>query len=119
VPAYVVDPAKPATVTVLTAEEPRRKAFLAIRAATIKSTTTRIVQDVPPGTTEASVPALERIIVDLPSKDYFLKTLDRPHYADPVDEYGNVVKPAPTPQTSPKPEKQVSNDTANPAASRQ
>jgi hypothetical protein len=103
-PAYVVDPEKPAGITVLTAEEPRRKAFQAIRAALIMATTTRIVQDVPPGTTEASVPSLERIIGDLPSKDYFLATLDRPHYADPVDEDGNVVKPEAT-----KPERQVSN----------
>jgi hypothetical protein len=103
-PAYVVDPEKPAGITVLTAEEPRRKAFQAIRAALIKATTTRIVQDVPPGTTEASVPSLERIIGDLPSKDYFLATLDRPHYVDPVDEDGNVVKPEVT-----KPERQVNN----------
>lgn len=103
VPAYIVDPAKPAVVTVLTAEEPRRRAYLAIQAATIKATTTRIVQDVPPGTTEASVPALERIIVDLPSKDYFLKTLDRPHYVNPVDDFGNEVKPV-------KPQRQVSNE---------
>jgi len=110
-PAYVVDPAKPAEIAVLTAEEPRRKAFLAIREATIKSTTTRIVQDVPPGTTEASVPALERIIVDLPSKDYFLSTLDRPQYKNPVDDYGNEVRPEP-----PKPQKQVSNDVAGAAS---
>jgi hypothetical protein len=100
----VVDPEKPAGITVLTAEEPRRKAFQAIRTALIKATTTRIVQEVPPGTTEASVPSLERIIGDLPSKDYFLATLDRPHYADPVDEDGNVVKPE-----AAKPERQVSN----------
>jgi hypothetical protein len=103
-PAYVVDPKKPADITVLTAEEPRRQAYLAIQAAMIKATTTRIVQDVPPGTTEASVPALENIILDLPSKDYFLKTLDRPHYVNPVDDYGNEIKPA-------KPQRQVSNDT--------
>ena len=103
-PAYVVDPRKPADIAVLTAEEPRRQAYLAIEAAMIKATTTRTVQDVPPGTTEASVPALEHIIVDLPSKDYFLKTLDRPHYANPVDDYGNEIKPA-------KPQRQVSNDT--------
>jgi hypothetical protein len=108
VPAFVVDPAKPAQVTVLTAEEPRRQAFLAIREAMIKATTTRIPQNVPPGTTEASVPTLERIIVDLPSKDYFLKTLDRPHYVDPVDEFGNVIKPAPA--AASKPDKQVNND---------
>jgi len=102
-PAYVVDPKKPASVTVLTAEEPRRKAYLAIQAAMIKATTSRIVQDVPPGTTEASVPALEKIIVDLPSKDYFLKTLDRPHYVNPVDDDGNEIKPA-------QPQRQVNND---------
>jgi hypothetical protein len=93
VPAYVVDPAKPAQVTVLTAEEPRRQAYLAIETAMIKATTTRTVQDVPPGTTEASVPTLENIILDLPSKDYFLKTLDRPHYVNPVDDLGNEIKP--------------------------
>jgi len=93
VPAYVVDPAKPAEVTVLTAEEPRRKAYVAIETAMVKATTTRIVQDVPPGTTEASVPTLEKIILDLPSKDYFLNTLDRPHYVNPVDDLGNEIKP--------------------------
>jgi hypothetical protein len=108
-PAYVVDPAKPAEVTVLTAEEPRRQAYLAIQAAMIRATTTRIVQAVPPGTTEASVPALEKIIVDLPSKDYFLQTLDRPHYANPVDDSGNKIKAA-------KPQRQVSNDAPSTAA---
>ena len=104
-PAYVVDPARPAQVTVLTAEEPRRKAYLAIEAAMIRATTTRIVQAVPPGTTEASVPALEHIIGDLPSKDYFLKTLDRPHYVNPVDDFGNEIKPA-------APQRQVSDAAA-------
>jgi hypothetical protein len=101
-PAYVVDPAKPAEVSVLTAEEPRRNAYLAIETAMVKATTTRIVQDVPPGTTEASVPTLEKIILDLPSKDYFLKTLDRPHYVNPVDDQGNEIKP---------PQQQVSEGT--------
>jgi hypothetical protein len=108
-PAYVVDPAKPAEVTVLTAEEPRRQAYLAIQAAMIRSTTTRVVQPVPPGTTEASVPALEKIIVDLPSKDYFLKMLDRPHYENPVDDFGNEIKPT-------KPQQRVSNDLPSPVA---
>jgi hypothetical protein len=80
VPAYVVDPDKPAQVVVLTEEEPRKKAFTAIGDALRRSTTTRIVQDVPPGTTEAAVPAMERTIKDLPSKEFFLATLDRPHY---------------------------------------
>jgi hypothetical protein len=102
-PAYVVDPKKPAAVTVLTAEEPRRKAYLAIEAAMIKATTSRTVQTVPPGTTEASVPALENIIGDLPSKDFFLKNLDRPRYVNPVDDFGNEIKPA-------QPQRQVSND---------
>ncbi len=108
-PAYVVDPAKPAEVAVLTAEEPRRKAYLAIQAAMIEATTTRIVQPVPPGTTEASVPTLENIIGDLPSKDYFLKTLDRPLYVNPVDDFGNEIKPA-------KSQRQVSNDTPSTVA---
>ena len=33
-------------------------------------------------------PRLERIIQELPSKEYFLKLLDRPHYAWKVDEVG-------------------------------
>jgi hypothetical protein len=105
VPAYVVDPAKPAQVTVLTAEEPRRQAYLAIETAMTRATTTRTVQNVPPGTTEASVPTLENIIVDLPSKDYFLKTLDRPHYVNPVDDLGNEIKPT-------QPQRQVSEGAA-------
>ena len=40
----------------------------------------------------------------MPSKDYFLQTLDRPHYVNPVDDYGNEIKPA-------KPQRQVSRDT--------
>ncbi len=85
-PAYVVDPDKPAQVVVLTEEESRKKAFTAISEAFRTATTTRVVQDVPPGTTEAAVPALERTIVDLPSKEFFLATLDRPHY-DVEPEY--------------------------------
>jgi hypothetical protein len=48
--------------------------------------------------------------VDLPSKDYFLKTLDRPHYVNPVDDDGNEIKPA-------QPQRQVNNDApSTPAA---
>jgi hypothetical protein len=36
---------------------------------------------VPPGTTEASYPALEHEMDGLPSREYFIRTLDRPHYA--------------------------------------
>lgn len=101
-PAFVVESEKPATVTVLTAEETRKRAFQAISAAFIKATTMRIVQAVPPGTTEASVPTLEKIIVDLPSKDYFLKTLDRPHYDVDLDDYGNVKAKKPAPKSGGK-----------------
>jgi len=85
-PAYVVDPDKPMDVPILTAEADRKAAFEAIRAATIKAVTTLTPQDVPPGTSEAAVPSMEREITDLPSKDYFLKTLDRPHYPDKTAE---------------------------------
>ncbi len=82
----MVDSEKPIGVTVIAADEKRKGAFLAIRAATIKSTLTKTVQAVPPGTTQGAFPALERNIQDLPSKDFFLKTLDRPHYPDEVAE---------------------------------
>jgi len=52
---------------------------------------------VPPGTTEAQAPRLERIIQELPSKAYFLKMLDRPHYAWKVDEVGMPEDPEPGP----------------------
>jgi hypothetical protein len=66
---------------------------------------------VPPGTTEAAVPAMEQEVVDLPSKDFFLKVLDRPHYpgedakgVPPWD--GGYAAPA-APQ---KPEQQVRSE---------
>jgi hypothetical protein len=43
---------------------------------------------VPPGTSEAGVGITERLLVDLPSKDYFLKTLHRQHYPG-EDEFGD------------------------------
>ena len=99
-PAYVVDSEKPVGIAVIQDDEPSKHSFIAIRDATIKSTKTKIVQDVPPGTTEGAFPALERTIKDLPSKEFFLKTLDRPHYPDAivrinlnglVDKDGNLV----------------------------
>lgn len=81
-PAYVVDPQKPMDVPLLAGETDRKNAFEGIRAATLTAINTLKPQAVPPGTTEAAVPSLEREIADLPSKDYFLKTLDRPHYAN-------------------------------------
>jgi hypothetical protein len=119
VPAYVVDPDKPMDVPLLAAEESRRDAYKAISANMIKATTTRVPQPVPPGTSEAGVGILERLLVDLPSKDYFLKTLDRPHYPGgdvdqrgrPIDSQGRVIEmPAPAAKTPDAPQKQVSND---------
>jgi hypothetical protein len=93
--AFVVDPAKPAEIRVLQQEEPRKKKFEIMRATMIKAVTTRMVQDVPPGAGEGQYPAMERTIADLPSKDFFLKTLDSPGRTQPkeLDEDGNVVKP--------------------------
>jgi hypothetical protein len=115
-PAYVVDSEKPIGVTVIAAEEKRKGAFLAIRAATIKSTLTKTVQAVPPGTTQGAFPALERNIEDLPSKDFFLKTLDRPHYPGEVAEIegerfnAKTGNDAPEPNAPAKPDKQVRNE---------
>ncbi|MEY4967251.1 MAG: hypothetical protein RL274_2834 [Pseudomonadota bacterium] len=122
-PAYIVDPETPASVTVIAAEERRKNAFLAIRAALIKSTLTKVVQGVPPGTSQGAFPALERNVDGLPSKDFFLTVLDRPHYDkdieaailkrgrgaifdDPLDQ------PKPKPEPSPAPDKQVRNEAA-------
>jgi len=84
--AYVVDAKRPAEITILTLEEKRREAYLRIVANMIKATTTRIVQDVTPGTSEGAYPNMERAIVGMPSAGYFLKTLDRPHFDDDVQE---------------------------------
>ena len=119
-PAYVVDPEKPVGVTILAAEERRKGAFLAIRANTIKSTLTKVVQGVPPGTSQGAFPALERNIQDLPSREFFLKTLDRPHYAAEVAEYEfegeriNNKTGLDVPETNVKsaPDKQVRNEAA-------
>jgi hypothetical protein len=80
--AYVVDGRKPAEVTILAPEEKRREAYLAIVNNMKKATTTRIVQDVTPGTSEGGYPNMERAIGGLPIADYLLKTLDRPHFDD-------------------------------------
>jgi hypothetical protein len=48
---------------------------------------------VPPGTGEAAYPGMESRGNDLPSRDFFIKTLDRPHYPDGVgmDQRGNPI----------------------------
>ncbi len=84
--AYVVDADQPMEIPRLPGDEERRESFQAIKADTIKGIETRIPQPVPPGTTEAAVPFVENIR-DLPSKAYFQKILDRPHFPD-EDEKG-------------------------------
>src|SRR5882757_10135016 len=79
--AYVVDPDKVMDIPKLALDEERMQAFLAIKANTIKGIETRVPQPVPPGTSEAAVGSYEHDIADLPSRDFFDKTLDRPHYA--------------------------------------
>jgi hypothetical protein len=76
----VVDPDKPMGVPKLVAEEDRKAAFEATKLAMIDGAHSRIPQQVPPGTTEAAVGIMEGLLEDLPSKDYFLKTLYRQHY---------------------------------------
>jgi hypothetical protein len=118
--AYVVDPDKPMDIPKLALDEERMQAFVAIKNNTIKGIETRIPQEVPPGTTEAAVGSFEHDIADLPSKDFFIKTLDRPHYAnedkDGIPPWmrrrrGAPAAPQPAPQQQQKPQQQVRNDT--------
>jgi hypothetical protein len=120
--AYVVDPDKPMDIPKLAGDEERMQAFVAIKANTIKGIETRIPQPVPPGTTEAAVPSMEYDVADLPSKDFFLKTLTRPHYEG---EDANGIPPwayrrrraaPPAPAQPQKPQQQVRNEP--PAATR-
>ena len=65
-------------------------------------------------TTKAAVPRFEKITKGLPSRDYFLKLLDRPHYGDQSDDDGNLLRnlpeaPPPAPEPS-KPQRQVNNE---------
>jgi hypothetical protein len=109
--AYVVDPDQPMEIPKLAGDEWRRQAFLAIKASTIKAVETRIPQPVPPGTSEAAVPSMERDMVDLPSRDFFLKTLVRPHY---VGEDANGFPPWEPQRRKPAaPQRQVRNEAAN------
>ncbi len=89
--AFVVDPDRPMDVPKLAQEEERKAAFEGIKQAVIKGAATLVPQAVPPGTTEGSYPALEHEMDGLVSREYFLKTLDRPHYAG-EDANGNPPK---------------------------
>jgi hypothetical protein len=105
--AFVMDPKTPMAIPRSALEEDRKAAFAATRLAVNRGVETHVPQAVPPGTTEAAVPAMEREVADLPSKDFFLKVLDRPHYPG-EDANGNPPwdRPAYAP---PKPNQQVSS----------
>jgi hypothetical protein len=114
--AFVVDPDKPMDIPVLVGDLKRKKIFEAIRANMIQGAASRVPQAVPAGTGEAAYPGMEHSIVELSSKDFFLKTLDRPHYPDgvgmdnrgePIDDQGQLLKRPPA-----KPQRQVSNELA-------
>jgi hypothetical protein len=110
--AYVVDPDKPMGIPGLAREEERKEAFEAIKANAVRGVETRVPQPVPPGTSEASFPSMEHYVLDLPSKDYFLKTLDRPHYPGEDSEGYPPWAPrygAPAPVQQQKPQQQVRN----------
>ena len=112
--AYVVSPDTVMDIPRLAQEEERKQAFEAIKAHAILGAETRVPQPVPPGTSEASFPSMEHYVADLPSRDYFLKNLDRPHYAGedaegypPWAPHSARPKPLPAPQ---KPQQQVRNE---------
>jgi len=121
--AYVVDPDKPMDIPKLAGDEERMQAFLAIKANTIKGIETRIPQPVPPGTTEAAVGSFEHDIADLPTKDFFIKNLERPHYGDEdkdgIPPWMRRRRGAPQPQQQQpqKPQQQVKNETPTALAS--
>ena len=97
VPAFVVDPSTPVGITAIAGNEHTTKAFQGIRAAFIEATTTRSIQDVPPGTTEAA-PRLDKkgsdiYILELPNGAYLQKILDRPPYSDEAAAPGESVPP--------------------------
>jgi len=85
--AFVVDPDKPMGIPKLVLDEDRKIAFDATKTAMIKGAESRVPQLVPPGTSEAAVGIMEGLLEDLPSAEYFLKTLYRQHYPG-EDEYG-------------------------------
>jgi hypothetical protein len=125
--AYVVDPDKPMDIPKLALDEERMQAFQAIKANTIKGIETLVPQPVPPGTSESAVGSFEHDIADLPSKDFFIKTLDRPHYAnedkDGIPPWmrrrrGLPVTPQPQQQQQ-KPQQQVRNEEPVPVAQKQ
>ena len=112
--AYVVDPEKPMDITKQPEEEAHKIAFEGIKQAVIVGANTRIPQAVPPGTTEGSYPALEHEMDGLESREYFLKTLDRPHYAgedaNGVPPWLQKKKKPAAPPAPQQPKQQVRNE---------
>jgi hypothetical protein len=84
--AFVVDPDRPMDIPKLALDEERMQAFQAIKANTIKGIETLVPQLVPPGTSEFGAGITEGLVEDLPSKDFFLTTLHRQHYANEDEE---------------------------------
>jgi len=116
--AYVVDPDRPMSVPKLVAEEDRKIAFDETRLAVIRGTETRVPQLVPPGTTEDAVGIMESLLDDLPSADYFRKTLYRQHYpgedADGIPPWMQDFyrQSRPLKASPPKPQQQVNAGTS-------
>jgi hypothetical protein len=74
--------------------EDQNTLFERTRAAMIKAVTTRTVQPVPEGSGEGAFPGMEMAVHMLPaeSRDFFLKTLDRPfHPVGPFEYRGNTI----------------------------
>lgn len=92
-PAFVVDPDRQMDIPIVAGGQWRKGIFEAVKANTLKSIETLTPQDAPPGSTEAAYPDLERFSKKLPSRDFFLGTLDRPHHPDgiAVDNDGNRI----------------------------
>ncbi len=103
--AFVVDPDTAMEVPKLAQEEGHKAAFEGIKQAVIKGADSLVPQPVPPGTTEGSYPALEHEMDGLVSREYFLKTLDRPHYANE-----KPVKPRSVPPEPERSKQQVRNE---------
>jgi hypothetical protein len=87
-------------IPILAGDAWRKTVFESIKANTLKGIATRIPQAVPPGTGEAAYPGMESRGNDLPSREFFIKTLDRPHYPDgvgmdqrghPIDDQGHRI----------------------------
>ena len=78
--AYVVDPDKPMDIPKLAREEDRKTAFEAIKASTHQGYRDPRAAAGAARHDRGCVGIMEGLLDDLPSEDYFLKTLYRQHY---------------------------------------